>query len=51
MYDRDYKPAAKWDLINAWPTKVTGPSFKSDSNEYGVEEVTLVHEGMKRSKV
>jgi phage tail-like protein len=51
MYDRDYKPAAKWDLINAWPSKVTGPSFKSDSNEYGIEEVTLVHEGMKRAKV
>jgi phage tail-like protein len=51
MFDRDYKPAAKWDLFNAWPSKVTGPSFKSDSNEFGIEEVTLVHEGMKRSKV
>src|SRR5512143_3514151 len=51
MYDRNYKPAAKWDLVNAWPSKVTGPSFKADSNEYGVEEVTLVHEGMKRAVV
>ncbi len=51
MYDRNYKPAAKWDLINAWPSKVTGPSFKADSNEYWVEEVTLVHEGMKRASV
>ena len=51
MYDRNYKPAAKWDLLNAWPSKVTGPSFKADSNEYGVEEVTLVHEGMKRAVV
>lgn len=51
MYDRDYKAAAKWDLINTWPSKVTGPSLKSDSNEFVVEEVTLVHEGMKRSKV
>jgi len=51
MFDRDYKTAARWDLVNAWPSKVTGPSFKSDSNEYAVEEVTVVHEGMKRVKV
>jgi len=51
MYDRDYKLAARWDFTNAWPSKVTGPSVKSDSNEFGVEEVVLVHEGMKRVKV
>lgn len=50
MYDRDYKPAAKWDLVNAWPSKVTGPAAKADSNEFGVEEMVLVHEGMKRVK-
>lgn len=51
MYDRDFKLAARWDFVNAWPSKVTGPSVKADSNEFGVEEVVLVHEGMKRVKV
>ncbi len=51
MYDRDYKLAARWDFIAAWPSKVTGPTVKSDSNEYGIEEVVLVHEGLKRVKV
>lgn len=51
MYDRDYKLAARWDFTNAWPSKVTGPATKSDSNEIGVEEVVLVHEGLKRLKV
>ncbi|MFQ5409137.1 MAG: phage tail protein [Anaerolineales bacterium] len=51
MYDREGTPAAQWDLINAWPSKVTGPEFKSDSNDYGVEEVVLVHEGMRRVSV
>ncbi len=51
MMDRNYTPAARWDFVNAWPSKVTGPEVKSDSNDYGIEELTLVHEGMKRVKV
>jgi phage tail-like protein len=48
MMDRNYEDVARWDFKNAWPSKVTGPSVKSDSNEFGLEEVTLVHEGMIR---
>jgi phage tail-like protein len=48
MMDRTYAPVAVWHFQNAWPSKVTGPSFKSDDNSFGVEEVTLVHEGMYR---
>lgn len=48
MMDRNYADIARWDFINAWPSKVTGPSVKSDSNEFGVEEMTIVHEGMTR---
>jgi phage tail-like protein len=39
---------AIWHFANAWPSKVTGPSLKSDDNSFGVEEVTIVHEGMYR---
>jgi phage tail-like protein len=49
MMDRDYTDVARWDFTNAWPSKVTGPSVKSDSNEFGVEEMTIVHEGMLRA--
>ncbi len=38
MFDRDYKPVAIWHFANAWPSKVSGPSLKADSNEFGVEE-------------
>jgi phage tail-like protein len=48
MMDRDHKECARWDFVNAWPSKVTGPTPKSDSNEFGVEEMTIVHEGMTR---
>jgi phage tail-like protein len=51
MMDRNYAPAARWDFVNAWPSKVTGPQVKSDDNNFAIEEVVLVHEGMKRVKV
>ena len=48
MIDRDAQDVARWDFTNAWPSKVSGPSVKSDSNEFGIEEVTIVHEGLMR---
>jgi len=48
VLDRDYTDVARWDFVNAWPSKVSGPTVKADSNEFGVEEVTIVHEGMER---
>jgi phage tail-like protein len=50
MMNRVGKPVAQWDFVNAWPSKVSGPELKSDSNDYGVEEVVIVHEGMTRIK-
>ena len=41
---------AKWDFVNAWPSKVSGPSIQSESSALGVEEMTLVHEGIVRSQ-
>ena len=50
MFDQSLKPVAQWDFKNAWPSKVSGPSPKSDSNELQVEELTIVHEYIKRTK-
>lgn len=51
MMDRGYVEVARWEITNAWPSKVTGPSLKSDSNDLGIEEMVLVHEGIKRIKL
>ena len=48
MLNQNLSPVAQWDFVNAWPSKVTGPELKSDSNAYGVEELTIVHEGITR---
>jgi phage tail-like protein len=50
MFDRELKEAARWNFVNAWPSKISGPSPKADSNEIGVEELTLVHEHISRVK-
>jgi phage tail-like protein len=50
MMDRNHEDCATWTFDNAWPSKVTGPSPKSDSNEFGIEEITIVHEGMRRTQ-
>jgi len=48
MLDREYKTVARWNFTNGWPSKVTGPTFKADSNEFGIEELVIVHEGIVR---
>lgn len=50
MFNQALELVAQWDFVNAWPSKVTGPSLSSDSNAYGIEEVTIVHEGIERVK-
>ncbi len=48
MFDQELNPVARWEFQNAWPVKVTGPQPKSDSNEIGIEELTLAHEYISR---
>jgi phage tail-like protein len=48
MYDQELKEAARWNFERAWPLKVTGPSPKADSNEIGIEELTICHEYIAR---
>ncbi len=50
MYDRELKEAARWNFINAWPSKISGPAPKADGNEIGIEELTIVHEFIERVK-
>ncbi len=50
MFNQKLEPVARWDFERAWPSKVTGPQPKSDSNEVAIEEMTIVHEGIKRVK-
>jgi phage tail-like protein len=48
MYDRSYTEVAQWSVERAWPSKITGPQIRSDSNDFVIEEMTLTHGGVMR---
>jgi len=48
MFDQTLTEVARWNFERAWPLKVSGPAVKSDSNEFAMEELVLVHEGLYR---
>jgi phage tail-like protein len=48
MYDQDGKEVARWNFEKAWPSKISGPAVKTDDNAVSVEELTIVHEYIKR---
>lgn len=45
---QDNQETARWNFVNAWPTKVTGPEMDSSGANYMVEEISIVHEGLER---
>ncbi len=50
MFNQEMKEMARWDFVNAWPSKITGPTANAGNNEVGLEELTITHEGYKRVK-
>ena len=51
MLDRNYEEVARWDFANAWPCRISAPGVESGSNEFAVEEIEIVSEGMIRVTV
>ncbi len=50
MFDQEGKEVARWNISNAWPSKVDGPSLSADSNDIVMEELTIVHDFIEREK-
>jgi phage tail-like protein len=48
MFDQEGKEVARWNFERGWPSKVSGPSVNTTSNEVGVEEMVITHEGTER---
>ncbi len=51
MYDQNAEALARWDFVEAWPSKITGPTYNATNNEIGIEEMEIVHNGYKRVPV
>jgi phage tail-like protein len=39
----------RWDFVEGWPTKWTGPNFNATGNEVAIETLEIAHEGLKRA--
>lgn len=48
MYNQDGAEMARWNFINAWPSKLSGPSANASNNEVAIEEIELTTEGYER---
>ena len=50
MFSAKGEEIARWEFVNAWPCKISGPSANATANEVGIEELEITHEGYKRTK-
>jgi phage tail-like protein len=48
MYNTQGTAVAKWNFINAWPSRITGPSVNAGENGVAIEELEITHEGYER---
>ncbi len=39
---------ARWEFVEAWPTKWTGPTFNATANEVAIDTLEITHEGLDR---
>ncbi|MGH9844770.1 MAG: phage tail protein [Blastocatellia bacterium] len=50
MFSTNGDEVARWDFVNAWPSKISGPTANAQNNEVGIEELEIAHEGYSRVK-
>lgn len=48
LYNQANQEVARWNFVEGWPSKLSGPQISADSNEIAIEELTICHEGLER---
>ena len=49
LCDETGEEKVRWNFVEGWPTKWTGPSFNATSNEVAIESLEIVHEGLSKA--
>jgi phage tail-like protein len=44
----NHTEVARWNFVNAWPTKWEGPAFNAKGNDIAIDTLVLAHEGITR---
>ncbi len=47
--DRVGAEMARWNFVQAWPTKYEAPSFNATGSDIAIETLELAHEGLVRA--
>jgi phage tail-like protein len=47
LCDEEGNAVISWKVINAFPTKLEGPSFSASSNDVAVESIELMADGVR----
>ncbi|HMK50159.1 MAG TPA: phage tail protein [Thermodesulfovibrionales bacterium] len=48
LVDEAGKDKARWNIMQAWPTKYDPPDFTAKGNDVAIETLEIVHEGIQR---
>ncbi len=48
LYNQSDQEVARWNFVEGWPSKITGPTANSEENAVAIEELTISHEGIER---
>jgi phage tail-like protein len=49
LCDEAGEEKVRWNFVEGWPTKWTGPTFNATSNEVAIETLEIVHEGLTKA--
>lgn len=50
LFDESGKLVLSYRLTRSWPSKISAPDLKADSNEVAIESIELTHEGIEITK-
>lgn len=49
LLDDTGEEKVRWNFVNGWPTKWTGPSFNATGNEMAIETLEIANEGLAKA--
>lgn len=49
LLDDSGEEKLRWNFLNGWPTKWTGPSFNASGNEVAIESLEIAHERVEKA--
>ncbi len=50
LYNSANEEISRFDFVRGWPSKWKGPDVNTTNNAVAIEELTIAHEGLTRSK-